>query len=151
MGDLISREAVLEALRARGRKLQNLSVTSFEKAISLGVAYECVGIVKDAPAVDAVPRDEYEALLRRFRHLLQSDFIRSFDEYDPKTGTYKRDIAEADKAEHVRHGRWITESIPQEGYNTYCSHCKRLLHNAPFIPYNFCPHCGAKMDGGKEE
>ena len=54
-GDLISREAVLEALRARGRKLQNLSVTSFEKAISLGVAYECVGIVKDAPAVDAEP------------------------------------------------------------------------------------------------
>ena len=53
-GDLISREAVLEALRAMGRELQNLSVTSFEKAISLGVAYECVGFVKDAPAVNAV-------------------------------------------------------------------------------------------------
>lgn len=147
MGDMISREAALDkALRhcwfcsvpLRGAPCGGCIVDTIS------------GGIKNLPTVDAVPRDEYEALLRRFRHLLQSDFIHSFDEYDPKTGTYKRDIAEADKAEHVRHGRWITESIPQEGYNTYCSHCKRLLHNAPFIPYNFCPHCGAKMDGGKE-
>jgi hypothetical protein len=50
------------------------------------------------PTVDAVPRDEHEALLKRFRHLLESDFIRSFDEYDPRTGTYKRDIYEVDNA-----------------------------------------------------
>lgn len=36
------------------------------------------------------------SLLKRFRHLLQSDFIRSFDEWDPKKGDYKRDIREAD-------------------------------------------------------
>ena len=41
-------------------------------------------------------REDYDALLKRFRHLLQSDFIRSFDEYDPRMQTYKRNIAEAD-------------------------------------------------------
>jgi hypothetical protein len=53
-------------------------------------------VIQNAPTVDAVPREEHESLLKRFRHLLESDFIRSFDEYDPKTGTYKRDISEAD-------------------------------------------------------
>lgn len=29
---------------------------------------------------------------QRLNHLMQSEFIRSFDEYDPVTGIYKRDI-----------------------------------------------------------
>ena len=66
---------------------------------------EVIGVLNDAiqkaPTVDAVPREEHELLLKRFRHLLESDFIRSFDEYDPKTGTYKRDISEADRVAHV--------------------------------------------------
>lgn len=45
--------------------------------------------------VDAVPREEYESLLKRFRHLLESDYIRSFDEVKLGTGEYKRDIREA--------------------------------------------------------
>lgn len=36
----------------------------------------------------------------RLQHLLQSDYIRSFDEVDPTTKEYKRDIKEAD-AEHI--------------------------------------------------
>ena len=48
------------------------------------------------PLRDVVLRKEHDALLKRFRHLLKSDFIRSFDEYDPRTQTYKRDITEAD-------------------------------------------------------
>jgi hypothetical protein len=40
--------------------------------------------------------ESYNLLLSRFRHLLQSDFIRSFDEYDRIKGDYKRDIKEAD-------------------------------------------------------
>lgn len=153
MGDLISREAAVQMLRekAHGNYPSMFVVTENDLEIVRTAITECANEVLQMPAVDAVPRDEYEALLRRFRHLLQSDFIHSFDEVDPLTGVYKRNIAEADKAEPVRHGRWITESIPQDGYRTYCSNCKRLLHNAPFIPYDFCPHCNAKMDGGKEE
>ena len=52
--DLISREAVLKALRARGRELLKLG-TSFESNIASVTALECVNIVKDAPAVDAAP------------------------------------------------------------------------------------------------
>ena len=50
----ISREAVLKALRARGRELLKLG-TSFESNIASVTALECVNIVKDAPAVDAAP------------------------------------------------------------------------------------------------
>ena len=52
--DLISRETVLEALRARGRELLKLG-TSFEANIASIAALECVNIVKDAPVVDAAP------------------------------------------------------------------------------------------------
>jgi hypothetical protein len=41
--------------------------------------------------------ESYNDLLRRFRHLIQSDFIRSFDEWDINKGDYVRDISEADK------------------------------------------------------
>lgn len=40
---------------------------------------------------------EIESLEKRLRHLLQSDFIRSFDELVTGKGNYKRDIKEADK------------------------------------------------------
>ena len=52
--DLISREAALEALRARGRELLKLG-TSFEANIASVTALECVNIVKDVFAVDAAP------------------------------------------------------------------------------------------------
>ena len=38
----------------------------------------------------------FNTLKRRLKHLLQSDFIRSFDEVDVRTKEYKRDIREAD-------------------------------------------------------
>lgn len=82
--------------------LPRIRITSYFKDRLLE---EVIGFLNDAiqkaPTVDAVPRDEYESLLKRFRHLLESDFIRSFDEYDPKTGTYKRDISEADTMARV--------------------------------------------------
>ena len=46
------------------------------------------------------------------------------------------------EAEPVRHGRWdYYSSTMQE-----CSVCKR---HTPRHRYTFCPHCGAKMDGGE--
>lgn len=57
-------------------------------------------------------------------------------------------------AEHVRHGRWIK----QEGHY-YCSFCNTqnfyaYLYNSDTREYeqqdNYCPHCGAKMDGERE-
>lgn len=39
---------------------------------------------------------DFELLLKRFRHLLESDVIALYDEVDTRTGKYKRDIKELD-------------------------------------------------------
>ena len=141
IGDLISRNALLDEICKNG----------VYHGLTPAQRWNACRIVRVVPIVDAVPRDEYEALFRRFRHLLKSDFIHSFDEYDPKTGTYKRDIAEADKAEPVRHGRWILYDVREYADELQipeykCSICGRI----EVIKEPYC-HCGAKMDGGKEE
>ena len=57
----------------------------------------------------------------------------------------------ADVAE-VRHGRWMTtDAYP---HHLYCSVCyKTYAKNAKWVneldlPTNYCPNCGAKMEGG---
>lgn len=46
-------------------------------------------------------------------------------------------------AEPVRHGHW--ELIDREEPRRYgCSQCKRMVWHEE----NYCPNCGAKMDGG---
>ena len=54
----------------------------------------------------------------------------------------------------VRHGQWIeyTKVIIPEPYNKWeqawkCSECG---FDDGFVAYNYCPSCGAKMDGGNE-
>ena len=47
------------------------------------------------------------------------------------------------EAEPVRHGRWIPHRIAS---SSMCSECKKCA--AFETPY--CPHCGARMDGGSE-
>ena len=48
-------------------------------------------------------------------------------------------------AETVRHGRWIDA---REYCGDYmCSNCEALYGTNKF---NYCPNCGAKMDGGTE-
>jgi len=55
-------------------------------------------------------------------------------------------IVEEDGREYwlevVRHGRWIRMN---DGFTKWqCSACGIKYHD---ICWNFCPHCGAKMDG----
>ncbi len=47
----------------------------------------------------------------------------------------------ADVAE-VRHGRWI---ICCDGYYPYCSECRNEPQGREMT--NYCPNCGARMDG----
>ena len=47
----------------------------------------------------------------------------------------------------MRHGRWV-RPVPGDGEN-YCSVCKAQqpwVWNEGYLDYDFCPHCGAKMD-----
>lgn len=55
----------------------------------------------------------------------------------------------------VKHGKWlITEAFP---HHIYCSACsKTYIPNDRWqiwvdgdLPRDYCPNCGAKMDGGK--
>ena len=48
-------------------------------------------------ALEKELNERSEVVRRRMHHLFRSKFIASFDEIDPKTKEYKRDIAEADK------------------------------------------------------
>lgn len=62
-----------------------------------------------------------------------------------------REAPAADVVEVV-HGEWIHN--PKREYDYICSVCRgdapedRMRNNAILTPY--CPHCGAKMDGGKK-
>ena len=48
--------------------------------------------------------------------------------------------------EPVRHGRWINEN-----FYTHCSACGKMAIYDKYgqeFESDYCPHCGAKMDGG---
>ena len=47
----------------------------------------------------------------------------------------------------VVHGKWIDNGVP-ESVLSKCSVCGYSCGSSSF---NFCPNCGAKMDGGDEE
>ena len=49
----------------------------------------------------------------------------------------------------VRHGRWIEQQKYTFGVMYDCSICdNRILDNGH--SWNYCPNCGAKMDGGND-
>ena len=43
------------------------------------------------------------------------------------------------------HGKWILET-----YQIRCSNCNKLFSDNLF-PSNYCPNCGARMDGESDE
>lgn len=47
------------------------------------------------------------------------------------------------EAEPVRHGQWVDNGIP-ESVLSKCSECGIVYGSSSF---NYCPNCGAKMDG----
>ena len=60
------------------------------------------------------------------------------------------DFAQTIDAEPVRHGEWIVESrseSPFDGVSIKCSVCYSYVLKKT----NYCPNCGAKMDGDTED
>jgi len=58
-------------------------------------------------------------------------------------------IVEEDGREYwleiVRHGRWICDGSKHGSLGGMCSQCYWFCKIAKY--YEYCPHCGAKMDG----
>ena len=53
------------------------------------------------------------------------------------------------EAEPVKHGRWVEKEKYTFGIMYDCSLCEnRILDNGH--QWNYCPNCGAKMDGGEK-
>lgn len=52
----------------------------------------------------------------------------------------------ADFAE-VKHGEWIYKNTYYEADNCNCSLCSQNMTTAKGTRMNYCPNCGAKMDG----
>ena len=49
----------------------------------------------------------------------------------------------------VRHGKWIEKEKYTFGVMYDCSICdNRILNNGH--PWNYCPNCGCRMDGGAD-
>ena len=51
----------------------------------------------------------------------------------------------------VRHGEWVVKKLNNPFYESkkapHCSECNYMC----FIRYDYCPNCGAKMDGERRE
>ena len=114
--------------------------------IALAAAFQSFYVIlRNSQPEDVVSKEQYDGIMRRFQHLIESPYIKSFDEWDKRKNDYKRDIKEAD-VEPVRHGHW--EEIPwcyEAGWfvtKFRCSLCLEMSNKK----YNYCPNCGAKMD-----
>lgn len=62
------------------------------------------------------------------------------------------EIEYAPTVDPIKHGRWIPAGVTED--LAKCSVCGRMNHSLHYvysIGFNYCPHCGAKMDGGKED
>ena len=53
----------------------------------------------------------------------------------------------------VRHGRWLLEREPDgKPFCFHCSVCDSDFHYIGItVAYDYCPNCGAKMDGGEND
>lgn len=70
-----------------------------------------------------------------------------------------KSIPAADVVE-VRHASWMAENSRPKSWIFYCSCCHRTCYDpqptrakgwTKRCRYHYCPSCGAKMDGGRDE
>lgn len=120
MIEYISREAAIEALE------QNWSPdTEFE------------AVIGEIPAADVLTRDEAIKMGVELAAMHGSDATSQQLEE-----AYLKGVEYGMTRRNVRpvvHGKWI-----KNGYSIRCSECG---YDMPFAVRNYCPNCGAKMEG----
>lgn len=93
-----------------------------------------------------------DAIRKKYKHELTrtylDDYAKGFQSgLNAATGEHAPVI---DAVSVVRHGRWM---LAIEDWNRWtCSVCgwSKRTDSHVSLGYNYCPHCGAKMDGGDE-
>lgn len=89
-----------------------------------------------------------DTLMREF-----AEFVRESNNSDfAKVPTWNDAVSllgSAPTIDPVKHGKWIWQDSPVFG-NPYGSYMCPLCQNTMPHKTNYCPNCGAKMDGGKE-
>ena len=91
------------------------------------------------------------------RILAKAEFTGNFrDEYPTALIHALIDSVPAADVAPVRHGRWMPEDECKVAFHSKCSECGCFVSNFPedaFLDcsqaWNYCPNCGAKMDGGE--
>lgn len=77
--------------------------------------------------------------------------------YRPIYRGFVDDVASAPTvdAAPVVHGRWDTVFYERHStiasYSHICPKCKYFYRDTKFKGHDYCPGCGAKMDGGNED
>ncbi|MGN1368708.1 MAG: hypothetical protein ACI4WX_07565 [Aristaeellaceae bacterium] len=92
---------------------------------------------------------------KRKARMIDANALKTSFEEDGHLSSYIEefiDNAPTIDAEPVRHGRWLYNYYPTVWYGHgeppewVCSECEERAYNT----YDYCPNCGAKMDGGKD-
>ena len=71
-------------------------------------------------------------------------------EYDYMVELWHIENAPTVDAVEVVHGRWIEDVATDMIACTECGHAWNIIDNCTET-FNYCPNCGAKMDGGNED
>ena len=81
-------------------------------------------------------------------HIEREALLRDIERYNVSDGAFQHwvEIQPAADVAPVRHGRW------EVGYfhDRVCSCCLHPDNDFDDYAHNFCPNCGAKMDGGAD-
>lgn len=104
-------------------------------------AYEDTGLEPE----EVLPKDKADEIALKLMRLADLESLCSY--------THLRELAEADKdGRLVVHGRWVSVAGKRDRI------CSRCLRNEPYKNadddaevFEFCPHCGAIMDGGDSD
>lgn len=81
------------------------------------------------------------------------DWDKTIEELDYNLCELVDDEPTADVQE-VKRGKWVKPGNDQDHKQWICSECKGLTETACYCwhcYYNYCPCCGARMDGGSND
>ena len=89
-------------------------------------------------------------------YVKRSDVHKAFQpKYAPainRTFAAMIDSVPAAEVVEVRHGRWIPKNSDGSWRVDTCSVCGKDTHYVRYAPaYDYCPNCGAKLDGGQDD